>query len=375
MNGKQLFKKHYSRLVKEGVIKSILIGLGIGFTVSFIAGFFAWVFDFGGIGFTLGLGALGMAISIPLFYFLKYKPNEVEVARRLDRMGLQERMVTMLEYKADTSYIAAVQRENAIVHLDAFSGRKIKFRIPKIIPILTIVALVAGASMTTVVGLAEHEIIPDGGDVIIPEDPYANYIPITYLADEGGEIEGETDQLVAPGESTVPVVAVAEDGWMFVGWDDGNENPERFEKEVTEEWVFIAMFEQVVDGEGDGSDDDSNGQAGSPEGDAAEDVPGGGDANADSDQSGGGEKGDGSGSDGESDGGQGSTEDEGEGKGDGQGVGAGGKWEDSNQFLDGKTYYKDYLDMYYQVAQQIFEENGEIPPELREFFELYYDSI
>jgi hypothetical protein len=374
MNGKQLFKKHYSRLVKEGVLKSALIGIGIGFAVSFVAGFFAWMFGFGGIGFTLGLGAVGMAISIPLFYFLKYKPDEVEVARRLDRMGLQERMVTMLEYKEATSYIAVAQRENARVHLDKISDRKIKFRIPKIIPILTVISLIAGASMTTVVGLAEHEIIPDGEDVIIPEDPFENYIPITYLADEGGEIEGEADQLVAPGESTLPVVAIADDGWMFVGWDDGNENPERFEEVVIEERVYIALFEQVFEGDGDSTDDEANGQPGSPEGDSADDVPSG-DANAESDQSGGGEKGDGSGSDAENDGGQGSTEEEGEGKGDGQGLGAGGKWEDSNQFLDGKTYYKDYLDMYYQVAQQIFEENGEIPPELREFFELYYDSI
>ena len=162
---------------------------------------------------------------------------------------------------------------------------------------------------------------------------------------------------------------------MFVGWDDGNENPERFEENVEEEWVYIAIFEQVAEGDGEGEDGEASGEPGSPEGDAADDVPGGGDANVDSEQSGSGDKGDGSGSDGNNDGGQGSSEEEGEGKGDGQGLGAGGKWEDSNQFLDGNTYYRDYLDMYYQMAQQIFEENGEIPPELLEFFETYFGSI
>ena len=31
--------------------------------------------------------------------------------------------------------------------------------------------------------------------------------------------------------------------------------------------------------------------------------------------------------------------------------------------------------MYYQYAMELFEQNGEIPPELIEFFETYYDSI
>ena len=55
--------------------------------------------------------------------------------------------------------------------------------------------------------------------------------------------------------------------------------------------------------------------------------------------------------------------------------GAGGKWNDANQFIDGNQYYRDQLDLYYELAMQIFESGGEIPPELREFFENYFDSI
>ncbi len=374
MNGKQLFKKHYSRLVLEGILRSALGGLTVGFVASFVAAFIAWMLDFGGIWFAIGIGAGIALVSGILMYFLKFKPNDVDAARRIDRLGLQERMVTMLELKEDNSYIAALQRENAKVSLDKVADRKIKLRISRLSIIALTVAFVLSASMITVVGLANENIIPSGGE-LIPDDPMATYIPITYLADEGGEIEGETDQLVAPGGSTETVIAVAEDGWMFVGWDDGNENPDRFEENVTEEWVYIAIFEQVVEGDGEAEDGEASGQPGNPEGDAADDVPGGGDANVDSEQSGSGDKGDGSGSDGNNDGGQGSSEEEGEGKGDGQGLGAGGKWEDSNQFLDGNTYYRDYLDMYYQMAQQIFEENGEIPPELLEFFETYFGSI
>ena len=374
MNAKQLFNKHYYRLVAEGVIKSVFMGLIIGFGANFIAGFFAWIFDFGGIWFPIGVGVGAAVISGTLFYFLRFKPDAKEVAARLDRLGLQERMVTMLELKNDSSYIAELQRENARVHLAKASNKKIRFRFSTPVIVLVIVATIVGASMTTVVGLADGGVIPTP-DEIFPDDPFENHIPVTYLADEGGELEGETDQLVAPGGSTTTVVAVADDGWMFIGWDDGYGNPDRHEEGVTEECVFIAMFEQVVDGEGGGEDGDADGNPGGAEGDKADDVPGGGDASAESEQPGAGEKGDGSGADGESDGGQGSTEEEGEGKGDGQGLGAGGKWQENNQFLDGKTYYRDYLDIYYQMAQEIFEANGEIPPEYKEFYETYFSGI
>ena len=254
-----------------------------------------------------------------------------------------------------------------------------KLRLSKVVIVLAVVFAVLGSSMTTVAGLAENDIIPGGDDIIFPDDPLANYIPVTYLVnnEEAGFIDGEADQLILPGEDASSVIAVAEDGWMFVGWDDGYEGPDRTDRGITEEKVFIANFEIISEGDGEeGGDGENNGQQTNPEGDSAEDLPAEGDANVESESNGdAGDKGDGSGSSSDSDGGQGSTEDEGEGKGDGQGLGAGGKWEDSNQFIDGKTYYKEQLELYYQMAMMIFAETGEIPPEYLEFFEMYYNSI
>ena len=378
MNGKQLFKKHYTRLVVEGILKSAIFGLAIGFGANFIAAAAAWLFDFGGIWFAIGIGLGAAVISAVLLYFLKFKPNAKEVAARVDRLGLEERMITMLELDGDDSYIAKLQRENAVTQLQTVENRKIRLRFPKALIALAVVGAVLGSSMTTVAGLAAMDVIPPGNEIIAPEDPLADYIPVTYLVegDEGGEIEGETDQLVAPGENATPVVAVADDGWMFVGWDDGLDNPERLDENIVQELVFFAIFEQIEEGDGEAGEGAEGEHDGSGEGDAAEDIPAQGSANVEGGQNGdAGDEGDASGSDGEGEGGKGSGEDEGQGKGEGQGAGAGGKWQDSNQFIDGNTYYKDYLDMYYQMAMEIFAENGEIPPELREFFEAYYNSI
>ena len=376
MNLKELLKPHYSRLTLEGILRSALFGLAVGFGTNVLVGFIVWLFELGGVWLPLGVGlGVGILAGFGAYYHF-YRTNLHEVAHRVDRFGLEERAITMLELEGEDSCIASLQRENATTHILRVQDRKLRLSMPRALVACAIVAALLGTSMTTVVGLANNEVIPGGGD-LLPEDPATLPIAVTYTVEEGGEIIGIADQLVRPGENTTPVVAVADDGWVFAGWDDGNNSPERYEKNVTTDLYFTAIFEEIAEGNGEaGEDGNANGQPGDAEGDKAEDVPGGGDANVDSEQNGGdGDKGDGSGNKGESDGGQGETDEEGEGKGDGKGQGAGGKWEDSNQFLDGNTYYRDYLEMYYEYALEIFEANGEIPPELREFFDAYHDSI
>ena len=377
MNLKQMMKKHYLRLVLEGVYKSILAGLAIGFAANFLTALAGWVFSYGDMWLAIGVGAGAGVLGGLLMYLLKFKPSLEHTAQRMDRLGLEERMITMLELKKDDSYMAKVQRENAQASIKHIADRKIKMRIPKVIVCLALIAAVCGSSMTTVKALADSGEIPSFDD-IVEDDPYANHIAVTYTVDEGGYIEGETEQLVEPGGSTTPVVAVADDGWVFAGWDDGYTGIERSEDNVTQGLYFVAIFEEIGESEGgaEGDGEGSNDGKQNAEGDQAEDLPANGGANAESDQNGAqGSEGDGSGSKGESDGGQGSSDEQGEGKGDGKGQGAGGKWDDSNTFLDGQTYYREWLELYYQNALEIFEENGEIPPELREFFETYYGSI
>ncbi len=368
-------------MIAEAVIKSAFCGLLIGFSANFLAALAAWIFDFEGIWIAIGIGAGIALISGVIFYFAKFRPTTQSIARRIDRLGLEERVVTMLELEHDESYIAMLQRENAKEHLSDVANKKIRMRFSKLLIAMTLVAAVVASGMTTIAGLAEEDVIPNFNEIINPEDPLANYIAVSYVVEEGGEIQGVADQLLLPGEDTTPVVAVAEDGWVFVGWDDGYEQPERSEKNVQEEMVFTAIFEEILegDGEGDGEGGQEQGGESGNEGDQADDVPGGSDANAQEGENGnqnsdgnaeGGDEGDtqGSGSGGEEQGKENSGA-------HGQGAGAGGKWQDSNQFIDGNQYYRDQLDMYYEMAMEIFEQTGEIPPELREFFEAYFDSI
>ena len=372
----RFFEKHHSRLVKEGVIKASLCALAIGFTIDFLLALPFWIFGVGNIWIAIGAGLGAAVISGILLYRYKLRPTPEDIARRVDRLGLKERLVTMMELQNDDSYIAKIQRENAKEHLKDVEDRKLKLRLSRTMISLTLVAFLLGGSMTTVLGLSGKDIIPSGSQLLNPEDPMENYISVSYVVEEGGEIIGEADQLIFIGEDTEPVVAIAEDGWMFVGWDDGNDNPERQDLDVNEDLVFVAMFEEIGEGiEGSGGDS-SDGPTDDSEGDQANDAP-----NNENASSGEGQPGD-AGSDSSGEGSEGQNPNDSNGKGESQdggegegGQGSSGKWTEGNQFIDGNTYYRDYLDMYYELAQDIFAADGSIPQEFIEFFESYFNSI
>lgn len=68
---------------------------------------------------------------------------------------------------------------------------------------------------------------------------------VYYKSSAGGYIEGETFQKVADGEECASVTAVAAQGYRFVSWDDGVTDASRSDKEITEDKVFTAQFEEI----------------------------------------------------------------------------------------------------------------------------------
>lgn len=342
MNTKQIFDKHYARLRCEAIIKSALIGIAVGFGINLIFASLYWLFAFGGVWIGALVGAsVGSACGVVL-YFVKYRVTETDVARRVDREGLRERMITMLELEDDESVIAKVQRKDAERSLNGVSAESIKFNIPALTIALSVAVLVLSLGMSVVGILAGVGSIPYAKDILSPSR--TGVFDMEYLAGEGGYLRGESKQRVSVGEDASPVRAIAEDGWMFVRWDDGVDCPERIDENITENKLVRAVFEKI---ETTASDDDDT--------DSADDLP----VASATEESGGGDS--------DEEGGENQKND-----GDSQG---GGKWQDKNQFIDGATYYRDYLELYYQYATGIFDQDTEIPPEVIEFFETYFSGI
>ncbi len=68
---------------------------------------------------------------------------------------------------------------------------------------------------------------------------------LTYEAGVGGWLDGSVEQVVAPGGSGEPVAALAEDGALFLEWDDGDEHAERIDENVQADGTFTAFFQSA----------------------------------------------------------------------------------------------------------------------------------
>lgn len=69
-------------------------------------------------------------------------------------------------------------------------------------------------------------------------------VTVKYQAGQGGRIGGMAVQTVAKGGSTIQVIAVPEEGYEFVRWDDGRTEAARADQNVTEDRTYTALFEK-----------------------------------------------------------------------------------------------------------------------------------
>ena len=334
----------YAVLRRESLLRSVLAGAAAGFALGFLAALAIWFTGAPGLWLPVGLALAGTAGFTPVFYFRRFRPTEKESARRIDRCGLEERAITMVEYAEDDSYLAQRQREDAAEKLAAMDAARIRITVPAAASVLAGVAVTLGIGMTVVTGLARAGILPSGRDFVngITPEPEPVYVEVTYMVSEGGSIEGDEAQVILLGGETSEVVAVPDEGYVFDGWDDGGRRPVRRDSNVRESVVYTAVF-LPLDDNGSGDEAGDAGDNGAP-GDQPGDRPG--DA--------GGENG------------QIPSQQPG---------GAGGQYLECNQVIDGETYYGSIYDEYYDAIMAALMENTEMDTGLKNFIDNYFKII
>lgn len=366
---RKLFEKHYSHLRRESILKALLCGLIAGFAVNFVTALtFYLVRVFSGreslltLGLWLSIGSgvvIGVLTAIILYYKV-FKPNTQKIARRLDNLGLEERLVTMLDFENDPSYMAKKQREDAKQRLSQLDVKSVKFHIAKSAIVAAAVLAVFGLSITTVSALTEFNIIEAADPPVINNTE--NYQDVTYLVEgegyiEGvdGPVEGIDAQLVLLGEDAETVVAVPEDGWVFVAWSDDYAYPERTDKNITGALTVTAIFMELDDPgfqEGPGADGEPvEGEDGN--GDEPDNKPDDGNNNE-------------SGNDDPSKGDDGEEGEAGQGQ---------DRYAESNQFKDGKTPYQDEFFSWQEKAMQELLDNPNLTPEQRAMIEAFFNYL
>lgn len=309
-----LLKNYKSRLAKEGWLKAALCGMSVGFSADILCATAFWVFGIKLFWICILVFAAVTAIATPLFYFCRFKNSRRQVASRVDMLGLEERILTMTQFENDDSYIARRQREDAINALKSVNSSFIKIAVSASMVVACCVTLVLGVGATTASAVADKSLMDLIREKQEEKKAIENTFYLTYGVkdSEGGRVDGELKQTVKGGEAGKTVQAVADDGYVFVGWTDGYVDATRTDADVKKDVTVNAVFVEIEDNEEDDETVEEKGE---------------------------GEQGNGSNSDGQpqpgdpSDGSDSSDE-----AGDGAGAGADAA---SNQVIDGSTYYGD----------------------------------
>lgn len=271
MEKNTLFKKYHRRIAAEGILKSLLYGLIAGSLVALVTALLSWFFGFkGGLWLSIGLFFVGLAATALPLYFFKFRPTAKAIAVRVDALGLEERLLTMLELEGDDSYIATRQREDAIHAMNSLDSMLVKIVISALLIGLVGVSLVFGfGGGTTVSALYYADVIPSGMELLEGEKTYFTFT-VNYgvsSGEETGAIVLWTDDLahtatdlndpfagltpfsgpvsVTEGEDAPAVYAVPATGYAFVGWSDGVTDPYRKDTNVMGSLNVTAMFVPV----------------------------------------------------------------------------------------------------------------------------------
>lgn len=106
------FKK---KAKKQNIIKAGLCSVAISllFNIPFLIAF--WIMDYK-YKFIIcaGIFIVGISVLFPVLYFKKFKYTEIQLAKRIDDLGLEERVLTMIELKDNDSFIAKKQKEDTL---------------------------------------------------------------------------------------------------------------------------------------------------------------------------------------------------------------------------------------------------------------------
>lgn len=338
MDSKQLFSQHRKRLEREGWLKAALVSLVIGFAAMLIVAALTWAFEKNGLWYSLLALVVVAGVLTPLFYYRRFRPTDMQIARRVDQLGLEERMITMTELSGADDFMARRQRADAQEKLKETDRRKLNFRISATLIALVSVFGVLGLSLTTVNTLSYYGLLPTIGEIIdttLPPEPIIEF-EVSYFVEggQGGIIEGEEFQIVAQGEAGSLVYASADDGWAFAGWSDGFADPYRQEDDVQGNMEIFALFEQLG-GTGDGEGEPS---------DQPPDQPG-------------------------------ESQNDGNGDDSNPVQQGGGKYEPANQIIDEATYYRDVFGQYYDLIVEMLSSGEEIPEDLRIIIEAYFNIL
>lgn len=321
------FKK---RVIAENAINAIFLNIIISAVLMIVSSIIVFFIDskFFYVPLIVFLLALGLGTTITLF---ARWPSILDVAHRIDESGFNQQVTTMVEFLGDDSEIAMMQRERVKRLLSEHSSKEVKIKINKKFLISAIVVLAVSFIPIGFVGASNFKGVPQYHEIQKKRMTKRAERKIIYSAEEGGRIIGKLEQEIT--DTGKPVYAIPNDGYYFVGWSDGNSNQYRIDSNISGTITLKALFrkfkhDQNVEGISDKNLPQQEYEEHVFQGDKPSHIGGG-----------------------------------------------SGKYEEINQIIDGKTYYRDVLEKYTNQELQALANDKSIPEEIRRLIEEYFKII
>lgn len=143
-------EKYNKRIGLENILKALIAGFLVAFIVAAILNLILKpIFDLLHFPYRNIIVSSAALITwiVAFIIFLKkvFKTRDMLIARRVDSLGLDDRVVTMVQFKDDDSLIAKLQRKDAGEKLETVEPKMVKMKFPKILIIGAVVALFLGS--------------------------------------------------------------------------------------------------------------------------------------------------------------------------------------------------------------------------------------
>ena len=391
--------KFRRKLKIESLIKSALYSLLVSSILFILIEIVVWMNKLN-ILISVIPSIISFGISFPLFYYKKFKYSEIQLAKRIDDLGLEERVITMTELEGNDSFIAKKQREDTIKALKEVNpdNFKIRYKKPSIFSGLftTLAVLILSMSLAfpnireTIIAHGEPkytiEVSAEGFGFVIDYSKYENQSLINAVSkkQEQDQIDKINNKeivelkqfptafsnrisvnyrcfedidatMVLDGanfadvsyriesDETHILMALPYKGYVFIGWSDGCASPFREIDNYSTD--LIALFDEVSS--------------------VGEDLPDEQKEPGDKDESSGSGESDGRGEEGN---GTGKTSND-------DSWGDGAKGSPANQVINGETYYGDIFNQSYQEAVERVKNNPNLTDAQKKAISDYFESI
>lgn len=144
----KMLRGYQRKLTLEAVVKSLVFGLMAGFLLSILVSIISFATAFNALWISLGVWAAASVGFTLLFYFKVFRTTLDKTASRVDGIGLDERVITMIEFANSDSVMAQKQRQDTADVLQTVTPKRMKFGGLKVFIIFTsLLAAIACAAI------------------------------------------------------------------------------------------------------------------------------------------------------------------------------------------------------------------------------------